>query len=106
MIEYNQNIKQKGVIVMKEKVTEGKFISVMNKHGFSYEGAKLLFEYLTMLEEDIGTDFEFDPVRFRCDFVEYPSVEAALEDLGCSMEVLEENIIARGDNCIIVNYCW
>jgi ubiquitin C-terminal hydrolase len=48
----------------------------MIKHGFSYEGARALFEYYEEFEEDIP----FDPVAIRCDFTEYENFEAVQKD--------------------------
>jgi hypothetical protein len=46
------------------------------QNGFSYEGAKALFEYYEDFEEDI----HFDPVAIRCDFTEYENFEAVQKD--------------------------
>ena len=53
------------------------FIYEMTKdrYGFSNEGASALFDYLTQLEEDTGSEFEFDPVAFSCEWTEYESLE-------------------------------
>ncbi len=58
---------------MKKTITEYEFIDTMTEqgNGFTYDGAKLLFDYLEMLEEDCGTEIDFDPIAFRCDFSEY-----------------------------------
>ena len=52
---------------MKDTITEYQFVSEMSKeqHGFSFEGASALFEYLTQYEEDCDTEIEFDPMAFR-----------------------------------------
>ena len=43
-------------------------------------GAFALVEHLEQLEEDTGTEIEFDAVVIRCDYSEYDSaLEAALE---------------------------
>jgi hypothetical protein len=41
---------------MKDTVTEYQFIDTMaqKQHGFSYEGAKALFEYFEQYEQDTG----------------------------------------------------
>lgn len=47
---------------------------------WSRAGALALVEYLEQLEEDTGTEIEFDVVAIRCDFSEYSSaLEAALD---------------------------
>ena len=44
--------------------------------GFSYEGKRVLFDYLEGVESDTGEQIEYDPVAIRCDYV-----EATLEEL-------------------------
>ena len=77
------------------------------KHGFSYEGAKALFQYFEQYEQDIGEEMEFDPVAIRCDFDEYESLEdvkksyqdiETLEDLQNNTTVIE---IPNSDRLII-----
>jgi hypothetical protein len=47
---------------------------------WSRSGARALVEYLEQLEEDTGTEIEFDAVAIRCDYSEYDSaLQAALE---------------------------
>ena len=60
---------------MKDTVQEYTFTDTMINHGFSYEGSKALFEYLTQYEEDCDHELEFDPIAFRCDFDEYESLK-------------------------------
>lgn len=60
---------------MKDTITEYQFTDEMIKHGFSYEGTKALFEYLTQLEEDCDQELEFDPIAFRGDFDEYENLK-------------------------------
>ena len=47
---------------MKDTINEHQFVDEMSKknHGFSYEGAKALFEHLTQYEEDCDQELEFD----------------------------------------------
>ena len=40
-------------------------------------GAFALVEYLEQIEEDCGTQIEFDPVALRCEFTEYENVNEA-----------------------------
>ena len=65
---------------MHETVTEYRFVEVMHRHGFSYEGAHTLFRVLEDYEELTGTQMEFDPVAIRCDFKEYASAGEAATD--------------------------
>ena len=37
-------------------------------------GAFALVEYLEQIEEDCGTEIEFDPVAIRCEFTEYENL--------------------------------
>lgn len=47
---------------------------------WSRSGAYALVEYLEELEEDTGSEIEFDAVAIRCDYSEYDSaLEAALD---------------------------
>jgi len=73
---------------MKDTITEYQFTDEMRKHGFSYEGTKALFEYLTQFEEDCDQELEFDPIAFRCDFNEYEDFEELKKDY--EVEDLEE----------------
>jgi hypothetical protein len=73
---------------MKDTITSSQFTDEMIKHGFSYEGTKALFEYLTMLEEDCDHELEFDPIAFRCDFNEYENFKELKNDY--EVEDLEE----------------
>ena len=97
---------------MKDTVTEYQFVDTMaqKQHGFSYEGAKALFEYFENFEQDTGEELEFDPVAIRCDFDEYESLEEVkenyqdietLEDLQNHTTVIE---IPNSDRLIIQAY--
>ena len=97
---------------MKDTVTEYQFIDTMAQaqHGFSYEGAKALFEYFEQYEQDTGEEMEFDPIAIRCDFDEYESLEdvkqnyqdiETLEDLQNHTTVIE---IPNSDRLIIQAY--
>ena len=85
---------------MKDTIQEYQFVDEMSgkDHGFSYHGAKALFEHLTQLEEDCETDIEFDPIAFRCEYDEYENLKAvqdnyddieSLEDLRNNTTVIE-----------------
>jgi hypothetical protein len=67
---------------MKDTITQSQFVDEMSKkdHGFSYHGAKALFKYFTQYEEDCGTDIEFDPIAFRCEFDEYENLKEVKEN--------------------------
>ena len=95
---------------MKDTITEYQFRNEMVKHGFSYEGATALFEYLEQYEQDCETELEFDPVAIRCDFDEYKNLKEikenyqdieSLEDLQDQTTVIE---IPDSDRLIVQAY--
>jgi len=48
----------------------------MNRNdNFSYDGKVALFEYLEELENDCGTEIEFDVIALCCGYTEYESLE-------------------------------
>jgi hypothetical protein len=49
---------------------------------WSRAGAVALVEHLEQLEEDCGTEIEFDAVAIRCDYSEYDSALQAALDQG------------------------
>ena len=53
---------------MKTTITEHQFVDEMIKHGFSYDGSKVLFKYLEEIEDP---NIEFDPISIRCEYSEY-----------------------------------
>ena len=67
---------------MKDTITSSQFTDEMTKEGFgfSYEGSKALFNYLTEYEESCDTELEFDPIAFRCDFDEYENLKKVQEN--------------------------
>ena len=67
---------------MKDTINESQFVDEMSKkqHGFSYDGAKALFEHLTQFEEDSDHELEFDPIAFRCEYNEYDNLKEVKED--------------------------
>ena len=50
-------------------------LKAMGRDNFSYDGAKALMEYLEDLSEEMGSDIEYDPIAFCCDFSEYSEDE-------------------------------
>ena len=61
---------------MIDTITEYQFTDEMVKHDFSYEGTKVLFQYL----DEINPNAEFDPVDIRCTYNEYENFEEIQED--------------------------
>jgi hypothetical protein len=79
---------------MKDTIQEHQFVNEMSKkdHGFSYDGAKALFEHLTQYEKDCDKELEFDPIAFRCEYSEYDNLEEVKNDYNVEdLEHLEQN---------------
>jgi len=77
---------------MKQAISESYFVDEIlgdEYNSISYEGAKALFQYLEELEEDCGTEIEFDRVAIRCDFSEYDNLEEVTSEYD-SIETLED----------------
>jgi hypothetical protein len=53
---------------------------------WSRAGARALVEHLEQLEEDCGTEIEFDAVAIRCDYSEYDNATEAAKDQGFDVE--------------------
>lgn len=49
---------------------------------WSRMGARALVEHLEQLEEDCGTEIEFDAVAIRCDYSEYDTALEAAKEQG------------------------
>ena len=81
---------------MKDTITQNQFVDEMakEKHGFSYEGAKALFEHLSQYENDCDHELEFDPIAFRCEYSEYNNLEEVKNDYDFeNLEDLERNTV-------------
>jgi hypothetical protein len=67
---------------------------------FSYSWAALLFDYL----DDFWSDINFDPIAFRCEFVEYNSLEEYNKDYGTEYDDLNdiEQLIWGTEECFLV----
>ena len=59
---------------MKQTITLHTFRNAFYKMGrkeqFSYDGLKILFDYIEELEQDIGEEMELDVVALCCDYAE------------------------------------
>ena len=93
---------------MKDTIQKHQFVDEMaqDKHGFSFEGASALFDYFEHLEQECDMQIEFDPIAFRCEYVEYESLEELNEDYNedYDMQSLSENtqvIDVDGERLII-----
>ena len=76
---------------MKDTITKHQFVDEMSKkdHGFSYDGAKALFEHLTQYEEDCDHELDFDPIAFRCEYDEYENLKEVQDNYN-DIETLED----------------
>ena len=80
------------------------FVDYGRKDNFSYEGLGALFEYLTDLEEDTGSEFELDVIGICCEYSEYESIDEFNSDYGkeySSMNEIETIIIPIDDESFI-----
>jgi len=50
------------------------------RENFSHAGLRALFNYYEDLEEELNTPIMFDPIAICCEWAEYDSVDALLED--------------------------
>jgi len=75
---------------MKEEVSESEFINrfeTMNRgNNFTYEGRRALYEYITQLEEDTGTDIDLDIIAICCDYNEYEDLDEYLKDYNTDLD--------------------
>ena len=56
---------------------------------FSYEGLIALFDYLEILEDDIGEPIELDVISLCCEYTEYENLKEFQNDYGDEYETLE-----------------
>jgi len=70
---------------MIKTIKQEEFVTTMIRkdNGFSFEGAKSLFNYLEQLEADCNISYEFDPIAIRCEYVEYDNLAECLSDYDC-----------------------
>lgn len=75
---------------------------------FTYEGKKVLFEYLEMLEDDCDTSIELDVIALCCDFSEYDEEELQ-NDYGLDnpfdnmSEEIKERVIGHTKNTVVLH---
>ena len=63
---------------MKQTMNEFDFKNEFKKirpDNFSYDGLTALYDYLIQYEEDCGTELEFDPIAYCCEYTEYDNFE-------------------------------
>ena len=70
------------------------FIDAFRKMGreesFSYNGLVALYEYLEMLEDDLGQEIELDVIALCCEYTEYDNLEEFQADYGDEYETIED----------------
>ncbi len=79
---------------------EAQFVSEFIKHrpeDFSYDGLKVLFQYLDDMSKDTGEDIEFCPVSFCCEFSEY-NLEEFNNDYDMNIESFENFDIEKHED--------
>lgn len=81
------------------------------KHNFSFEGAKALQEYLEQLSDELGEDFEFDPIAWCCEYSEYKDFDEFQHETGYTKDGVEhkgyENINSLDelkDNTTVIEF--
>jgi len=69
------------------------FLNSQYKNNFSIEGLSSLYDYLTDLEDDQGTEFNFDPIAFACEYSEYDNIQEVIENYNSidNIQDLENN---------------
>lgn len=65
-----------------------------------YEGLGALFDYLERLEENCGTEIEFDPIVICCEYTVYENKEQAISDYSNIVETIED----LGDNTTVIPF--
>jgi hypothetical protein len=100
---YSDGLLQLEGLKMKDTVTFSTFTDAfraVRPDNFSYDGLRVLYDYLTDLEEGCGTELELDVIAFCCEFSE--------EETSYHLDQYEDKEHARdlivaefGDMCII-----
>lgn len=78
---------------MKQTINQYDFADAFKKmnraDNFSYEGLKVLFNYLEQMEEDTEEEIELDVIAICCDFSEY-NEEELISQYGYKLEREED----------------
>ena len=86
------------------------FLNSQYKNNFSIEGLSSLYDYLVNLEEELETEFDFDPIAFSCEYSEYENLEEIKKTYDCidNIQDLENNTtiidVVGTDRLIIQNF--
>jgi hypothetical protein len=97
---------------MKQTMNEFDFKNEFKKirpDNFSYDGLTALYDYLIQYEEDCGTELEFDPIAYCCEYTEYENFKEVKQNYDIkSFKELEDNTtvlkIPNTSRFIIQNY--
>lgn len=90
---------------MKETVDFNQFIDRAQefdcyKQLCGYKGCRLLFDYLSELEEDLGEEIELDIIGFCCDFDVMTLNEYAEEYQAAALEAAKEELQEEALACL------
>ena len=92
-------------------INEYDFIKEFHKMGrgnnFSTSGLIALYEYLTMLGDDLGQPIELDVIALCCEYAEYDNLEEFQADYGDEYETIEDiqsatSVIMIDDDSFII----
>ena len=87
------------------------FIDAFRKMGreesFSYNGLVALYEYLEMLEDDLGQEIELDVIALCCEYTEYDNLEEFQTDYGEDYQTIgdiesDTSVIMIDDDSFII----
>lgn len=71
------------------------------KNNFSYEGKRVLFNWLEQLSEDTGDNIELDTVSLCCDYDEWDSIEQYNENY--NTQYTDASDIDEQGMCILID---
>ena len=71
------------------------FRKMDRKENFSYEGLKVLFDYLERLEEDMGEPIELDVIALCCEYMEIEDDEEAYAEYVGDEATREDYVIEK-----------
>jgi len=89
---------------MKKTISEYEFTNhPVLQDNFSYFGRIALFDALEQLEEDLGEQWDFDPIAIRCDFTEYKNIQEFWQDYDrytyqCMSDIEDETTVIYVEN--------
>jgi len=97
---------------MKQTMNEFDFKNEFKKirpDNFSYDGLTALYDYLIQYEEDCGTELEFDPIAYCCEYTEYENFKEVKQnyDIKSFKELEDKTTVLKIPNTsrfIIQNY--